>query len=128
MKTKVDGLNQTMKYYFPLILIFLSCNQNTRFDSVKWKNAGGESIVLDKRLNMVNDLIESEVLLYKNEIEIIELLGSPSRLNGQGQESIKLFPVQEIYGLDIDPKEMFFLKIKFDENGESILVEKFSTK
>lgn len=117
-----------MKYYFPLILIFLSCNQNTKFDSVEWKSAGGEGIVLDTRLNMVNDLIESEVLLYKNETEIIELVGSPSRLNSQGQESVKYFPVQEIYGWDIDPKEMIFLKIKFNDKGKSISVEMFSTK
>lgn len=115
-----------MKYYIPLILIFLSCNQNAKFDSAEWKNAGGEGIVLDTRLNMVKDLIESEVLLSKNETEVIELVGCPSRLNRQ--ESVKYFPVQEIYGWDIDPKKMIFLKIKFDEKGKSVSAEMFSTK
>jgi len=69
-----------MKYYFSLILIFLSCNQSTKFDCVEWKNAKGEGIVLDTRLNMVKDLIESEILLFKNEAEIVELIGLSSRL------------------------------------------------
>ncbi len=106
--------------------MFLSCNQDTKFDSEEWKNAGGENIVLPTRVNMVNDLIENEILLDKNETELIELIGLPSKLNVRKAETLKYFPVQEEYGRDIDPEEMTFLKIRFNEKGKSISVELFA--
>ena len=111
-----------------LILPLFSCNQDIKFDSEKWKNAGGESILLDTRLNMTNDLIESKTLINKSENEIIELIDSPSKLNGKEVDTIKYFAVQEIYGLDIDPVEMIFLKITFNKKGKSTSVELYSTK
>ncbi|WP_299526786.1 hypothetical protein [Winogradskyella sp.] len=83
-----------------MILLFISCNENTKFDSAEWKSSGGEGIVLDTRLNMVDDLIKNEILLNKDETEIIELIGSSSRLNSQEHESVKYFAVQEIYDMD----------------------------
>lgn len=111
-----------------ILFVFLSCSKGLKFDSEKWKKAGGENIVLDMRANMVSDLIESEILLNKSEAEIIELIDSPSSLNNRESENIKYFPVQEKYGRDIDPEEMIFLEIKFNENGESKSVELFSAK
>lgn len=111
-----------------IFFAFFSCSKNLKFDSEKWKNAGGENIVFDMRANMVADLIESGILLNKSELEIIELIDSPSRLNNRESENIKYFPVQERYGSDIDPEEMIFLEIKFNENGESNSIELFSTK
>ena len=117
-----------MKYFFPLILLFISCNKHTKFDSAEWKSSGGEGILLDTRMNMVDDLIKNEILLNKDESEIVELIGSPSRLNSHEHKSVKYFAVQEVYGWNIDPEELIFLKIEFDEKGKSISVETFSTK
>ncbi len=111
-----------------LSLTLFSCNQDIKFDSEKWKNAGGENILLDTRLNMVNDLIESKALINKSEAEIEEVIDSPSRLNGREVDTIKYFAVQEIYGWDIDPEEMTFLKIMFSEKGKSTSVELYSIK
>jgi len=121
----------TMYYKIGLLLFLIlklcSCNQNIKFDSEKWKNADGENITLDTRLNMTNDLIESKILINKSEIEIIELLGSPTRLSKDNIKSIKYFAVQEIYGWDIDPEEMTFIKIVFNNEGRSSFVELCST-
>ena len=106
----------------------ISCSKDLKFDSGKWKNAGGENITLDIRTNMVSDLIKSKILLNKNESDIIELIGNPSRLNTKESENIKYFAVQEKYGMDIDPDEMTFLEIKFNEKGQSKSVELYSTK
>jgi len=84
--------------------------------------------MLDTRLNMTNDLIESEILINKNEIEIIELLDSSTRLHGKEVENTKYFAVQEVYGWDIDPKKMTFIKIVFNDNGKSSSAELYSTK
>jgi len=111
-----------------LILAVSSCSKEIKFDSEKWKNAGGESITLDIRANMVPDLIKSGILLDKNESEIIELIDTPSRLNEREIETAKYFAVQEKYGWNIDPEEMTFLKIKFNEVGKAVSLELFSPK
>lgn len=112
-----------------LVLTLFSCsNQDIKFDSGKWKNAGGENITLDTRLSMTNDLIESKVLINKSESEIIELINTPSRLKGKEVDTIKFLAVQEIYGWDIDPNEMTFLKIAFNKKGKSTSIEMYSTK
>lgn len=121
-------MNYKTGLLFLLLLSIYSCNQDVKFDSEKWKNAGGENIMLDTRLNMANDLIESNILINKSEPEIIELIGSRSRLHGSENDTLKYFAVQEIYGLDIDPEEITYLKILFNNKGKSISVELFSTK
>ncbi|MFD2099494.1 hypothetical protein [Flagellimonas iocasae] len=99
-----------------------------KFDSSRWKAAGGENITLDIRAKMVDDLIESEVLLNKDKSQLIDLIGSSEKLNTVEYDSILYFPVQEKYGLDIDPKEMTFLKITMNNKGESVSVVLHSTK
>ena len=108
--------------------MLFSCNHDINFDSEKWKSAGGENITLDTRFNMTNDLIESGILINKSGIEIIELLDSPSRIHGKEVENIKYFAVQEIYGWNIDPEEMTFIKIMFNDKGKSSSAEFYSTK
>jgi hypothetical protein len=121
-----------MNYKFGLLILLslsiLSCNSDVKFDSEKWKNAGGENIMLDDRLNMSNDLIESHALINKSELEIIELLGSPSRLHGNDSDSAKYFAVKEVYGWDIDPEEMIFIKIEFNDKRKASSAELFSRK
>jgi hypothetical protein len=126
---KLEILNNNNENFLPMnyksrILIFLgiilfSCNLDIRFDSEKWKNAGGENIMLDTRLKMTNDLIERKVLINKSEMEIIDLLGSSSKLGGFAFKNIKYFPVQEIYARGVDPKKMIFLKIEFNKMGKA---------
>lgn len=121
-----------MNYKFVLLillsLILFSCNSDVKFNSEKWKNAGGENITLDDRLNMSNDLIESQLIINKSELEIIELLGSPSRLNENDSDNTKFFKVKEVFGWDIDPEEMTFIKIRFNDKRKAISTELFSTK
>ena len=127
---QVENIAFKMKFrfYVFLILVVSACSKETKFNSETWKNAGGENITLEIRANMVSDLIMSETLLDKNKSEIIELIDTPSRLNEREVETVKYFAVQEKYGWDIDPEEMTFLKIKFNEEGKSISLELYSTK
>ena len=121
-------MNCKFGFLILLSLNILSCTSDVKFDSEKWKNAGGENIMLDDRLNMSNDLIESQVLIKKSESEIIEILGSPTRLQGKDSEDTKYFAVQEVYGWDIDPEKMTFIKVEFNVKGEANSAELFSTK
>ena len=105
-----------------------SCNSDVKFESEKWKNNGGEGIMLDNRLNMSNDLIESQILINKSELEISELLGSSSRLHGNDSDRTQYYAVKEVYGWDIDPEEMIFIKIEFNDKGKASSTELFSTK
>jgi len=111
-----------------LAFTLFCCNQHIKFNSDQWKKSGGENIMLDTRLSMAKDLIESEILLNKSSIEIVELLGSSTRFHGNEIKNAKYFAVQELYGWDIDPEEMTFIKVQFNDNGTSIFVELYSTK
>jgi hypothetical protein len=110
------------------ILTLNSCNQQVKFDSEKWKNSGGENITLDTRLNMTKDLIESQILINRSEIEIIELLNFPTRLRGNKVDNTKYFAVQEVYAWDIDPEKMIFIKILFNDEGKSSSADLYSIK
>jgi len=110
------------------LVFFLSCNSDVDFNSEVWKKSGGENITLDTRIKMVNNLIESGILLKKSEVKIIDLIGKPSKINETISDSIKYFEVQEFYGWNIDPVKLTFLKITFDKNKKSKKVEKFETK
>ena len=77
---------------------------------------------------MVNDLIESEILLNKNKNEIEKIIGKPSKLKNNNDTLKKIYPVQEIYGLNIDPIEMKFIEIIFNKKGKSKSVKLITTK
>ena len=116
-------------FLIAIILLFaFSCNKNTHFSSEIWKKSGGENLTLDTRNRMVKDLIESQILLGKTEQNIINLIGAPSKVNRPEADSIKYYQVQEIYSWNIDPDELLFLKITFNECQISKKVEKFITK
>lgn len=120
-------MNYITKLLLVLTLLVFSCNQQTKFDSDEWKNSIGE-VTTDIRLNMTNDLIESKILINKSESEVIELIGKSSKLNEIEVEKTEYFEVQEIYGIDIDPEEMIFLKIRFNNQEKVKSVELYSTK
>ena len=110
-----------------IIVIFgtflLFCQSDIKFNSETWKNNGGESITLDTRTKMVNDLIKSEILLNKNEIEIKKLIGKAEKLHNKNDYLKKCYPVYEKYELGIDPKEMIFLEISYNKQGISNTVK-----
>ena len=108
--------------------LLLSCQSDLKFNSEIWKNNGGENITLDTRTKMVNDLIDSEILLSKNEIEIEGLIGKPEKLYNKNENLKDYYPVQEKYGWKIDPKEMTFLEISYNEQGMSNTVKLITTK
>ena len=109
--------------------IFLtSCHRESKFDSEKWKEGGGENITLNKRANMVDDLIKSGILIKKSELEIAELIGNPEKLHNENNVYKKHYPVQEKYGWDIDPEEMIFLELSYNEQGLSESVKLIRTK
>lgn len=117
---------------FGLLIMSLSqhsCQSELKFDSEKWKKGGGENITLDIRTRMVDDLIESGTLQNKNITEIEELIDRPEKLHRNNDSSLKHYPVHEKYEWgDIDPKELTFLEIRFNDNGLSNFVKLITTK
>ena len=103
-----------------LLAVFIqSCKSDTRFESNKWKKGGGENISLDIRYNMVNDLINSKVLLNKNDIEIMELIGESEMRQNSNDTNKKYYLVQKKHSWNIDPDEMIYLEITFSKQGLS---------
>ncbi|MCH2032318.1 MAG: hypothetical protein MK202_02265 [Tenacibaculum sp.] len=111
------------KLLFLTVVILMSCYNHQKFDSELWKKSGGENITSDIRLKMVKDLIESKVLIHKSEFEIIEIIGSPTKLKEIQNDSTKYFQVQEVYSWNIDPDYMTFLKIIFNKDKTAKKVE-----
>ena len=109
-------------------IILISCHHELKFDSEKWKKGGGENITLETRTKMVNDLIESRILINKLESEIAELIGNPEKLHNRKNSYTKYYPVQEKYELDIDPKEMVFLENNYNNQGISETVKLIKVK
>ena len=119
-KTKLLGI---------LLLFFLSCNNNIPFNSELWKKAGGENIMLDTRLNMNKNLMESKLLINKSAAEIKELIGSSSRLVIKEVDHVKYYLVQERYeGTDVDPAAMVYLKVIFNQDGKASFVTLYTMK
>ena len=116
-----------------LLMLWVGANQflvqkDLKFNSKNWKDGGGENITENIRNRMVNNLIEMKILLNKNETKIEELIGTPEKLNNNSTSKIKHYPVQEKYGCNIDPEEMIFLEIHYNNKGQSNSVKLISTK
>ena len=128
LKTKIVDKFIKLLLTASSIVLSISCQDNLKFDSKLWKQNGNENITLNLRMKMVNDLIESEILLNKNKKEIEKIIGKPSKLENSNDTLKKFYPVQEIYGLNIDPIEMKFIEITFNKGGKSKSVKLISTK
>ena len=111
-------------------LCLSSCQEEKEeFDSVKWKRNGGARITLGEREKMVDDLIESKLLIGKNQKEIESLLESPSRPHLKNNENYKYYIVNEVYEWgDIDPVELIYLKVRFNDLGVADTVTLYNTK
>ncbi len=106
-----------------LIIGFSSCNRQVPFNSDIWKSSGGEAITTDRRLNMTDDLLNSNLLINKYKYQIDSLLGSTittaySSLPYTDIET-KMYLVKEVYSYDIDPDDLIFIKVEFNENHKS---------
>ncbi|PHR46524.1 MAG: hypothetical protein COA32_10290 [Fluviicola sp.] len=116
-------------FCFCLGVFLSSCNQNTEFDSEEWKRNGGIRITLEKRMNMVDDLMDKEILLQKSESEVEEIIGHSSNPHNMDNRTTKYYAVQEIYGwADIDPKELIYLKVQYNDKGLVESVNLYSTE
>lgn len=113
-----------------LIIIGLSfsCQNDEKFDSNKWKQGGGENLLTEMRLNMVNDLISSGILEGKNESEINELLGSSEPVYTHTGQNLKFYPIMEKYEWNIDPAESIYLEVRFDQAGKANIVKVYKAK
>lgn len=115
--------------YIYLGVILTSCNQNTEFDSKEWKRSGGARSSLDIRYNMVENLISGKVLIGKSKAEVHELIGLPSNIRKKDTTDYKYYLVQAKYGWsDIDPEELIYLEVKYNDNGMSESVRLYSTR
>ena len=123
-----------MKSWIKTILLLsitgssFSCQNNEKFDSSKWKQGGGENLLTEMRLNMGDDIISSGILEGKNEIEISKLLGSPEPVHSETVENTKFYPVMEKYEWNIDPEELIYLEVKFDQTGRAKTVKVYKTR
>lgn len=105
-----------------LFFIIMSCKKQVPFDSEKWKALGGEWIMTEKRLLMTENLLNHQLLLNKTQVEIDSMLGPRSRLTRVKKDS-RCYMVQEVYSWDIDPIELIFLEISFNESNKSSSVD-----
>ena len=63
---------------------------------------------------MIDDLIDSKILLGKNSIEVTTLLGEPE----YEIDNKYTYTIREKYGFDIDPNYIRILTVKFDPSGK----------
>ena len=121
----IEEIKVGLKISIAVVLLLTSCSKKIDFNSGIWKES---DVTLDTRLMMIDDLLKKEYLINKTEIEISELIGHSARLNTINGNRNKYYPVFEKYGWDIDPEEMIFLEIHFNEKEVSDTVKIFKTK
>jgi hypothetical protein len=92
------------------------------FESDKWKSSGGELILTDHRLQMTQDLLNREFLINKSKAQIDSLLG-PSTRTMKSNEKTEFYLIKEVYSFDIDPDELIFIKVHFNDFEKSIKAE-----
>lgn len=123
-----------MKFWIKGILILslicssLSCEKNERFESEKWKQSGGENLLTERRWNMTNDLINSKILVGKNQTEIHELLGNSEPVNIYLKSDTRFYPIMEKYKWNVDPDELIYLEISFNKEGLAENIKVYKTK
>lgn len=106
------------------LIIFMAISCDKKFNSDEWKNTNLTSLdnVINKNNNrnlMINDLVESKLLVGKNSKEVKNLLGTPDF-----KDTLKRtfsYETFEDFGTDIDPKYLKGLDVIF--NKDSIVTE-----
>ncbi|PYE83128.1 hypothetical protein DFQ11_101559 [Winogradskyella epiphytica] len=105
-----------------------SCGKQEKFDSGKWKQGGGENLLTEMRLKMTDDLINSKILVGKNQTEIHELLGNSEQVNTYTEPSTEFYPVMEKYKWNVDPDELIYLEIRFNKKDLAEDIKIYKTK
>jgi len=95
------------------------CEVNEKFNSEKWKSKPIDWWSTDIREKMVNDLIESQILINKTSSEVIIILGEPSEFNDKQMKYL----IREKYTNDIDPNYIKNLIIHFQEDRKAYKCE-----
>jgi len=113
---------------FSIVCFSFSCEKQEKFDSGKWKEGGGENLLTEIRLNMTDDLINSKILVGKNQREIYKLLGNPEPVNTYSESDAKFYLVMEKYKLNVDPDELIYLEVNFNKEGLAENIKVFKTK
>lgn len=118
LKTR-DAIIILVSFLVPVLLIFALVFGNSKielpFDSVKWKAEVGDGIYTGNRHRMVNDLIDSGILLKRSKNEVIELLGADGYFDTISNHMIYLTDVSSSF-LNPDPI-LEELIVVFDEHG-----------
>lgn len=95
--------------------IFISCQNEVRFDSEKWNEKGVDWQLAENREKMVSDLITSDTLMGMGTDQIILLLGEPEFKNEKTLE----FLIREKHSWNIDPDYIKYLIVEIDGNGKA---------
>jgi hypothetical protein len=107
---------------YSLFLTLIACDKQVTFESDKWKSSGGELILTDQRLQMTQDLLNRELLINISKAQVDSMLGPPTRTM-KSNEKMRFYLVKEVYSFDIDPDELIFIKLHFNDLGKSIKAE-----
>ncbi|GGW55997.1 hypothetical protein GCM10008085_04260 [Winogradskyella epiphytica] len=111
-----------------IVCLSFSCGKQEKFDSGKWKQGGGENLLTEMRLKMTDDLINSKILVGKNQTEIHELLGNSEQVNTYTEPSTEFYPVMEKYKWNVDPDELIYLEIRFNKKDLAEDIKIYKTK
>lgn len=99
------------------LLLIISCNSNTKFNSEKWSYYE-TGVIGGDREKMLDDFTRNIIRPFKTKkSEIDSLIGKPERINKL--DSSLIYLVTEKYGWNIDPEGYVYLKLFF--NRDSIL-------
>lgn len=101
--------------YVVMVFVFLSCNNEMKFDKEKWNQFDEPTIPSIYRKMMLNDLLTNYTLVGLEFSQLLGLLGEPSC-----QESNKIsYMIKEEYGSGIDLK--YIESLEFQLTNDSIV-------
>lgn len=96
-------------------------SRSIRFDSVVWRDASvGAETLGDRRYRMRDDLLTTRPLMGRSRIQVVNLLGPPTRFDQDTGSSIYYYLGTGDQFMPIDP---YLLQIRFDDHGVVSSVE-----
>ena len=99
---------------FILTISFFIFSCEEKFNLQKWNEKNVDWQISDVRENMIEDLINSKVLINKDTSQILQMFGEPETKESNSFHYL----VREKYGLNIDPEYVSYLAIEFDKNNK----------
>jgi len=98
-------------YLVILVCIVVSCDTKIPFDKNKWNEK--DDIIFKYRNDMVDNIIDSKMLIGKNKNQVHELLGNSGDFGEQ--DTIDLYEIKTNYDM-IDPHYIKYLEIQYNRN------------